>query len=81
MLEELLKSSPGAAAAPGDDPLSSVTVVEAAMSEIPGVEQSPPDAVPGSAGAVSFVIPEAAPSVPATPVVMEKPVNPLASIP
>lgn len=67
MLDELLKSTPGAPTAPGVDPLSSILPPNAPAAQIPVpatpvpvAEQAPvqpevADAVPGSAGAVSFV--------------------------
>lgn len=67
MLDELLKSTPGAPTAPGVDPLSSILppnppVAQAPVpaTPVPVAEQAPvqpevADAVPGSAGAVSFV--------------------------
>lgn len=71
MLDELLKSSPGTSV-PGDDPLAAVGA--------PTVT----DAVPGSAGAVSFA--EPAPTPAAEPVQSPAaqaaaPVNPLSAIP
>lgn len=56
MLDELLKSTPGAPAAPGVDPLSAIlstevpagAPVEPRTQEVP-VANAVPDAVPGSA--------------------------------
>lgn len=69
MLDELLKSTPGAPTAPGVDPLSSILPPSAPVAPnsepvtptpVPEPVSTPElpataDAVPGSAGAVSFV--------------------------
>lgn len=55
MLDELLKSTPGAPTTPGIDPLS--TIVPDTPVSVPDTPVLPsvPEGVPGSAGAVSFV--------------------------
>lgn len=82
MLDELLKSTPGAQSAPGVDPLSAVASAEPAAPAEPASVPEPAatlsvqDGVPGSAGAVSFVDQLAA-SVPnPTPVVSAVPNQP-----
>lgn len=91
MLDELLKSTPGAQSAPGVDPLSAVASAEPAAPAEPAATLSVQDGVPGSAGAVSFVdqlaasVPNPTPVVSAvpnqpTPAPADQP-TPLASIP